>query len=572
MTGGNNWNMTAYANDAQNYSGSRTYFFNVIIADILPQWSKNQTSVPNNTQYIPNRNYGFQINWTDDNGISEVKFEWDGTNYSYLSGAVLKTGSTYYYNKTDLPAGSWNYMWYANDTINQWNRTSSLGYAVQINQSNPMKSYLNGTLNSNRSYTYPQSVNATGATVYSNSGTALLWRNENSVSNPERILLGNGTYLYKANTSGTVNYTANSSGIAFYAFVNKGTVTLYLALNGTESNETYVYPQSTNATGWRSPTYNNEGNLTLYRNGVSVDWGVSIATEEIRLGNATYNYTLVFNESQNYTANGVSTRFAFVNKGTPDVKVYLNNTPSSRTVTYPTVVEIRGNSTITVTPPSFNLYRNSTLITSGNPAVSNALPGNGTYNLIYNTSGNENWTSAANNSLFIYVNKGVSTATLTLNPASPISYGTQSNATCTENSPEASGNLYRNGTDVDATENNTLLTLPAGTWNYTCNVSSSGNYTSASDSEMYTVNKGGTLITLYKNGTAWSSDYTTGYPEATNINATINVSSLQGSVTLYRNGSAKSDPEVILLEHRITTTRVTMPTMRIIRVHRTQET
>jgi len=88
------------------------------------------------------------------------------------------------------------------------------------------------------------------------------------------------------------------------------------------------------------------------------------------------------------------------------------------------------------------------------------------------------------------VNKASSSCSLSFDPSSPIDYGNAFKALCSCSGASDEGGttkLYRNDTDVTS-ENNTNVTLGAGTYNYVCNVTSTQNYTSASDSANYVIN------------------------------------------------------------------------------------
>jgi hypothetical protein len=102
--------------------------------------------------------------------------------------------------------------------------------------------------------------------------------------------------------------------------------------------------------------------------------------------------------------------------------------------------------------------------------------------------------------------------------------------------------LFRDGVDVTTTENGTAIVLGAGSHDYICNISETQNYTAASASETYTVDKAPTAITLYKDGAIWSADENMTYPATPAINATIDVSALQGSVELTMDGSPMTNP------------------------------
>src|SRR3989344_9016049 len=121
--------------------------------DQTPRFNTNMTSSPNNTQYLPNGNYGFQINWTDNAGINTTLFE---TNFNAslknftVGCAGTQTNKLCTINFTDLKAGNYQYRWYANDTINLFNNTGIIYYSVSKNTTN-MKLWLNDS-ESDRSY------------------------------------------------------------------------------------------------------------------------------------------------------------------------------------------------------------------------------------------------------------------------------------------------------------------------------------------------------------------------------------------------------------------------------------
>lgn len=114
------------------------------------------------------------------------------------------------------------------------------------------------------------------------------------------------------------------------------------------------------------------------------------------------------------------------------------------------------------------------------------------YFLANNSANGYNKTSVWNAT----VNKITSACSMTVAPATPIGYETSSNASCSENNPEGSGNLYRNGTLAN-TENNVWMTLGAAVYNYTCNSTTTRNYSSCSNSSIYTITKFNANVQVY---------------------------------------------------------------------------
>lgn len=488
-----NWNegnMTITVDCLDYADNRRVEAYTFAVDHYVPTISGLATYPTSPTTYEKDKSYQFNATVTDTGtAVSQVIFEFDNVNYTNIN----QDGSVYYKTLTDLAANpsGYNYRWHANDSADNWAASSVQTYVIN-------KASLSGSVSISPSttVTYPTETTASYTETNEGDGDVVykLWRDSLDVSPSETNTFGAGNYNYKLNTTAGPfqNYTANSSIATQTLTVQQNqTNPVNLYLNGTKNdNRTYTYPEVINATG--EAVYSNSGTVHLYRGDSAID------TYEItRLGNGTYAYKVNITGNQNYTDNSTGiTYYVFVNKGTPDVKTFIDDSPSNKTVTYPTSVTIKGNSTTTITPPTFNLYIGSLSLGSGNPVSSSVTIGNGTFNSIYNTSGNANWTSASNSTLYLLVNKATSNTTLVVLPSSPIIYETQSNATCTEDNPEASGNLYRNDSLVNA-ENNTLIYLPAGVWNYTCNVSQTENYTSATSSQIYTVSTRNANVQVY---------------------------------------------------------------------------
>ncbi len=132
-----------YANATSNiWSGnSCNNPFTYTTTDDFPKFSSNITSYP--SIYNWGINSTFNINWTDDIGISKVFIE---SNYS---GSAVNYTPTQYgsvYNITlVLPAGSHYWKSYANDTYNQWNTSGKYEFAINKNNTVKITLYLNGT-------------------------------------------------------------------------------------------------------------------------------------------------------------------------------------------------------------------------------------------------------------------------------------------------------------------------------------------------------------------------------------------------------------------------------------------
>ncbi|MBW2981463.1 lamin tail domain-containing protein [Candidatus Woesearchaeota archaeon] len=131
-----------------------------------------------------------------------------------------------------------------------------------------------------------------------------------------------------------------------------------------------------------------------------------------------------------------------------------------------------------------------------------------------------------------------STCSLTFSPASPQTYGTPVNASCSCDNPEASAVLTRNGADVTASENNQLVVLGAGPHNYNCSVIETPNYSSAENLSTYDINQAPTVLNL----TALPS-----WTESVGVQTTVSciADNSEVAVSLFRDGSpVASNPDV----------------------------
>jgi len=213
----------------------------------LPEWSDNSTNI--SSTYDPTFSSEFNITWI--NNISTVFLEQNWTNPSGENLTMNNTtygGSIYNYSVI-LPAGTYYWKSYANDTSNNQNSSDTWIFTIS-KADNPVNLYLNGTQNDNKTYIYPENVNATATAT---AGMVYLYRDGVHISNgtssqSELILLGNGTYAYQVNATRNQNYTDNSTGVIFYALVNKGTPYTNLEVNET----TVKKGNMINITAWAS--------------------------------------------------------------------------------------------------------------------------------------------------------------------------------------------------------------------------------------------------------------------------------------------------------------------------------
>ncbi len=201
--------------------------------DRPPGWSNNQSSYP--SQYSPSLSI-FNITWQDsfqfNTSLIEINYTGSPINYT-----MVNLGSNVYSYNVTLPAGSFYWKSYGNDTANNWNATDTWYFTINKNQTNPIDIYLiNGTgtyKNQNITMDFGEVTTANATMVYQQSGTASLFEDGPTTSNPRTTTLSAGTHSYKGNTTGNANYSSNSTGATYYIIVNPATYTISIELNAT---------------------------------------------------------------------------------------------------------------------------------------------------------------------------------------------------------------------------------------------------------------------------------------------------------------------------------------------------
>ncbi len=264
-----------------------------------PTWSANNSSTPTNYSSTPSQ---FNISWSDNVNISNVLITIRNPTGVLINNASMSNtyGGNIYNYSVILPAGTFNWTSYANDTSGNWNLTNTWVFTIS-NASNPINIYLNDTLNSNRTYTYPQAINATATSA---EGTVYIYRNEIHVVNgtsprSELILLGYGVYVYKVNATGNANYSDNTTAILYNASVSKGTPT------GSISGSNVTLPSTTSITPSESNAGDADVNYSFWRDTslVSLANGTTSISGETQSTAGTYTYKLSSTAGDNWTAN-----------------------------------------------------------------------------------------------------------------------------------------------------------------------------------------------------------------------------------------------------------------------------
>jgi PGF-pre-PGF domain-containing protein len=390
--GAYSWN--AVINDTTGGNDTNSANWTIVVDTASPTWFTNQSSTPTNYSSTLSQ---FNITWNDTTSSISTVFITirNSTNASHIivNNASMSNaygGSIYNYSAI-LPAGTWNWTSYANDSLNNWNASDTWNFTIG-----------KGTLSLNISgsnVTYPNSVSISGIRG-SNSVDAdvnyTLWRNNTNTSVTsgfntsgnlsDTTLLATGWYVYTYNATGGANWTANSTGVTLNINVSKGILNLSLSVPNV------TYPSNVTATFTESNIGDADVNYTLYRNNSLVNFSTTTemdpAGEITLLGNGTHNYTINTTGGlfANWTANvtGIKVNVT-VSKGTPSLVI---TGPTGWSVTYPTsatVVCTASSSEVTAF-----LYRDGANVSSTTETVSSTIAA--VFNYTCNSSATANYT------------------------------------------------------------------------------------------------------------------------------------------------------------------------------------
>ncbi|OGI12568.1 hypothetical protein A3K64_01535 [Candidatus Micrarchaeota archaeon RBG_16_36_9] len=411
------WN--AVINDTTGGNDTNTANWTIVVDTAMPTWYTNQSSTPPNYSSTSSQ---FNITWNDTlSPISTVFITIRNSTGVLINNASMTNsygGSVYNYSIV-LPADTFNWTSYTNDSANNWNTSDTLVFTIG-KAVNPVDLYLNGTINANRTnYTYPQAINATGTTTV---GTVFLYRNGTHIINgtspqSENILLGNDTYPYKVNSTGNQNYSDNATGVTFYALVNKGPTNATLYINGTENNVSSTYPNATiNATALSnvSSLY-----IQIWKNGTLLNNATSSTLNITKWEAGYHNFSAKVLGNANYSDSALVTYYVNISKGA------LAGSVSGSNVTLPSTTSITpSESNAGDADVNYTFYRDSTLVSLANGtstlSADTTSTTAGTYTYKLNTTGVTfaNWTS----------NSSIATLIITVSAASTTTTGSSSSS------------------------------------------------------------------------------------------------------------------------------------------------
>jgi len=325
-----------------------------------PTWSNNQSSTP--TNYSPTTLSEFNITWTDNIDIDTVLIE---QNWTSPASNLTMTNDTYdgsIYNYSNvLPAGTYYWKSYANDTSNNWNGSDTWAFTINngtniliYNITNRTDTY---TADSwwdswvNIGYdiieTYP---NPTTVSASCFGGTEELLRNGTNADSENGVSLVRGVnyYNYSHFCYGNQNYSSNKSTNGLTIMQN--TTPLSITFNtsstvteGTIVNITGDYPAELTDTKLYNDTGDEVTNPNIYdTTGLSGD----------------YNFTFNTSGNVNYSSYSTSQILTVVQQGSLIIYRDYEETNITNNITFNVTIS---NTTTSETNYNIYTYQNNTV-------------------------------------------------------------------------------------------------------------------------------------------------------------------------------------------------------------------
>jgi len=420
-------------------SNTQTFEVNITVDDVdPPTYSDISYSKPNNTKYLPEANYGFQVIWRDNVGISTVllfsNFN-SSTNLTVSRFSGHEKEGVYVVNFTDIAAGTYWFIWYANDTSGNWYNTSNITYVIE-KADNPISVYLNDVATN---YTVLENGTTLNITVLA-IGSICVYRNHTELSLikcendrwewNEAMDIGVHQFLVNV-SSNNLNYSSNSSGVKFLVNV----IHPRIRFKDLQAPSSLTYSPGTTYTfkvTFFSPSYplNNISNVSfifndeIYYLPVNKQDGETYTFTLRDLGVGSYNWKFCANDTQgeiNCTSGILTIKQAVPKLDIINVQDYI--APVNKTI-------------IGIGCPQqiiCKLYLNNTELSDNFYELNTDKPGY--YIFTFNTSGNANYSAASiTKSMTIYPPRQTTTTTTTTQP-------NQTTTTTTQPSPISSQNV-----------------------------------------------------------------------------------------------------------------------------------
>ncbi len=376
---------------------------------IAPAYSSNTTTPSSNTSYAQNQSYWFNITWTDNVGISKVLLEHNITGSSTIHNETMSNSSSvYYFNTSDLSAGTYVWRVYANDTNNTFNSTIQFTYLV-AKATNTLKVYLNGSLNTNITAINNTAINITTNATCSQTNCNVTITRDNTTTvasgvpntyTINDVITSIGLHNYTVTVATNTNYSTNTATYFVATVPSYTTTTSNIPL--TFSNTTYSIFNTTFAS--------NPGFVTSFIEG---GWST---TQNFTLTNSSlyyyYNASLpagthswrIFGKYQDHVFNLTPSTSFTINKAAAPLTLTISpqwelDTPVQTVVTC----------SVGVSGLTANLYRNLTSVS--NPETQTFTAGS-KYEYLCNSTSDQNYTTGTSKN----------TLSIKLTPSASISF------------------------------------------------------------------------------------------------------------------------------------------------------
>jgi methionine-rich copper-binding protein CopC len=456
-----------------------------------PTWSNITNVTPSN--YSPTNYSEFAVNWTDDVNMAFITIinstDGNGTVLVNNSSMTNTYGGDIYNFSIVLPAGTWNWTSYANNSSNEWNSTNAV--TVEIGKGIVPLLLENSD---NWSATYLVETNTTGSGC-PNQLNCTLYRNDTYIgdSNPVSDVNDSfdiGSYVYIYNTSGNENYSSNSTTNTL--IVNKIPTSISLWIDSVEASKSFNLNDIANFTAMINVT-----NLTINLTTNYTGW------------NDTYNDTVFYNTT-NLTEEGlfyITASYDGNETHAPSSTTYYFDTiPPEISFLTANTSEYDFNKTywFNITVFSANISSVTLEFNNTSQSVSNSsnmffwsirdlTAGGYTYRWnVTNSLGNETTTG----NISFNVTKKTPSVLFYFSHGYTVLSGITTTVNCSILNGESIINLYRNGGSSGVSQPSGSVyaydthALADGDWNYTCFMIESDNYTYYSESHIMTLESG----------------------------------------------------------------------------------
>jgi hypothetical protein len=473
------------------------------------------------------------VNATLANGnASAAKLDWNGTNYT-MSGS----GTNWYLNKTNLSSGTYTYKVYANDSgTNVFDVSETRTVTLNTDQTPPIITIINPA---NTTYNTKSNLPLNYAAT-DNVAVDKCWVSYDGGPNSTLAGCANSTFSVSNDGSHYVKVFANDTSS------NQNSSTRYFTVDSTppqwssqQSSIPSAYSASTvsifNITWTDAVSGVNTVLFESNYSGTPQNYSTYVISGNVYGYNATlpagtFYWKFHAKDSVN-NWNASSQQVATINKADNPVSLYINgNLNQNVTITYGTQSNVTG----IVVAGTANLYRDG--IAVSNPEITTLAAGIYNYTAVIPETEN---TTGSFKTFFVTVSKAMPTLTITNSTPLDVTYGTQTNVSCSADTYQVTAQLFGDGVLVSSPD---VQTFAVGTYNYTCNNAETQNYTATSATPLVvTVSKAPTSTQLYLNGARANKTVTYGAQS----NATAVTSA--GSVILYRDSVAISNTEIATL-------------------------